>query len=597
MQTSSRLVARSATLVVASFIALLVLAGSASALVKPTISTTLSDLQLGAHPDLTVNMNFSYGATGTVGSPAYEDPATYPQPSDFRESVNHLVVNTPPGLVGNPNAVPYADRCDISVFQTGTCPGTATIGTFSIATLLLPLDTPPDPGDGGVPIAIPQIGAGAFTKVSLLKTDPEIPAKIGVTVQPPFGFQRILTIMEIAPDTAGDLHLRTVTPDGIDHVLRAGPASSSPPPGDPLANFRVDSMQLTFEGVLANGNAFMTNSTNCKKWTSSIFADATYVNDNLDSDPLATGANNYRAGNLATLTPDCTNQLDVPFPIVGTTKISSNARDVSPDFDFTVTDPGVQANGQASSTPRKVVTVVPASINVDVQQLSRICTDADFKADTCPASTKVGTVAIDTPLIAAGLSGDVYLVRNPNKTPLPDLAMQIRGAIHFTQRGTNRYINTNQIETTFDNIPEVGFSRLNVHLFGGPNGLLRTLGCPTSNKQPQDGSFTYNFTGYTGATASSTTKLNALNCFGIQKLRSFGCVFNLLRFQPTYTSRARIRRVVLIVDGKKTSTAKRAPFGFKVPAKRFKKGKHKIVLKATYDDGTVSVKKSFFKRC
>lgn len=71
----------------------------------------------------------------------------------------------------------------------------------------------------------------------------------------------------------------------------------------------------------------------------------------------------------------------------------------------------------------------------------------------------------------------------------------------------------------------------------------------------------------------------------------------MLRFQPTYTSRARIKRVVLYVGGKKVSTAKRSPFQFRVNANRFKKGLHRFRLKATYVDGSVSSKKSSFRRC
>ena len=188
--------------------------------------------------------------------------------------------------------------------------------------------------------------------------------------------------------------------------------------------------------------------------------------------------------------PDCTNQADIPFPVTGVTTISSRSRDVSPDFDFTITNPGVQADGQVSTSPKSVVTRVPASINVDTQQLGRLCEVEPFAKDECPTSSRVGTVSIETPLISAGLQGDVYLVRAAGRV-LPDLGLRMRGAISFTQKGKNVYVgeNNNMIQTTFDDIPQVGFSKLNVHLFGGPEGLLRTLACPTSNRQPDDGVF------------------------------------------------------------------------------------------------------------
>jgi hypothetical protein len=579
----------------------------ASALVKPSLTTTYSDPTLGGHPDLTVGMTFDYGATATTGSGVntIPDPATYPQPSSWKESVKAVVVDTPPGLVGNPNAIPYDQRCEPLVFQTGDCPASATIGDFTIKAVLLPRgdasDPPADvPGEDYVVQTIkpwtgvnPPAATAAYTRLSLIKSTPEVPAQIGVMVQPPFGlFTRIHQLLKIYPDTATDLKLRTETVGDIPSQLFDINA-----PSEMLARLRIDAMQIKFLGKLANGNAFMTNSTSCQKWDTRIWANAHEVNNKLDSDPLGTGTIGFIAGlQQSSITPDCTNQGAIPFPASGTTTISSNKRDVSPDFDFTVFNPGVQANGQVSTSPKSVVTTVPASINVDVNQLNRTCPSADFDADHCPAPTRVGTVAIESPLVAAGLSGDVYLVRRA-EAGLPDLGLQIRGAIHFTQRGHNRYVDGNKIQTTFDNIPQVGFSKLNVHLFGGPQGLLRTLGCPKNNKQPAIGDFNYAFTSYTGATTSSTSKLAAANCFGIQKLRSFKCVYRQLRFQPTYTSRARIKRVVLKVDKRKVATAKRVPFQFRVPARKFKKGKHKIELAARYDDGTVSKKASRFKRC
>jgi hypothetical protein len=431
-----------------------------------------------------------------------------------------------------------------------------------------------------------------LTKVSLLKTDPEVPATIGMYIKLPGVLLPIRQKIQIAPD-GSDLKLRTTTPGGITQFLLRNTVVN------PKYFVRVDALYITFFGHLPNGNDFMTNPTNCEPWESTAYASAYYANANADSDPLNEGVNNYKKVVAQPTDPDCSNQSSIPFPISGTTTISSDARDVSPDFDFTITNPGVEANGQVSTTPKNIVTTVPASINVDIQQLSRICTNAQFDSDTCPDSTKVGTVAIETPLIRAGLTGDVYLTQATPGFVLPDLGMKIRGAINFSQRGLNRYVGPrgNQIQTSFLNIPQVGFSKLNVHLFGGPNGLLRSLKCPSSNKLPEDGSFDYNFTAYSGATAASTTDLTGTPCFGIQKLRTFKCVYKILRFQPTYTSRARIKQVVLYVDGKKFSTVTKGKFQFRVAATKFAKGRHNFELRATYDDGTVSKKKSHFTRC
>src|ERR1035437_3890432 len=140
--------------------AVLWLAGAAAAAVTPSIDVSLSDTQLGAHADTTVTLDFDYGGA---------DPTLYPAPSDWRESVKQVVVDTPAGLVGNPNAIPYDDRCDPVVFETGLCPASSSVGEFTIDTTLLPGDAPDPPpvtGDSLMDIWIPPHGglAASFTR-------------------------------------------------------------------------------------------------------------------------------------------------------------------------------------------------------------------------------------------------------------------------------------------------------------------------------------------------------------------------------------------------------------------------------------------------
>lgn len=578
-------------LVTAIFALGTLLAPRAGATVTPTMDLQLSDTRLGAHADTTIKFGFDYG---------HVDPMLYPPTSPLTETVKDLVVDIPRGLVGNPNAVPYEDRCDPVVFETGLCPASATVGTFKVVSTLLGseedwADYPPEVGDTYVNLTIPGT-AGSTTRLSLLKTDPESPATFGIWIQLPFGFPVIRQKILIGPDTNSDLKLRTTT---IDPVARSFDLSDGTPGGPLITYFiRVNSIEIKFLGTLANGGKFMTNPTSCTKWASKVWARTYMNNSDATEDPLGMGVP-YKSDEAPPITPDCTNQFDIPFPITGTTTISSNSRDVSPDFDFTIELPGVQADGDlVSTTPRKIVNTVPASINVDIHQLGRLCETDQFAADACPAATRVGTVGIETPLIRAGLQGDVYLVRAIGRA-LPDLGMHIRGAIHFTQKGHVEYVGerNDQIQTTFDDVPAVGFSKLNVHLFGGEDGLLRTLKCPEGRFRPKDGSFTYRFTSYTNQTVSSVATPKLTNCFGIQNLRKLKCIGKKLRLHPTYSSRARLRYVRLNVDGRRVETAHRPPFHFRVKARRFKTGRHKYELRAFYDDGTVSAKRGTFKRC
>jgi hypothetical protein len=181
----------------------------------------------------------------------------------------------------------------------------------------------------------------------------------------------------------------------------------------------------------------------------------------------------------------------------------------------------------------------------------------------------------------------------------------VRGAITFTQLGSNRYVGAkfDQIETTFDEIPQVGFSKLTFHLDGGPTGLLRSRSCPTFNKAPALPNFTYNFTAWTGATSTSTTPLNMASCFGIQELKKYPkCLHKKIPVHPNYQSRSRVKKVSLSIDGQPKASSVKSPFRFdlkltKLKLKPKKANKHSFVLKAIYDDGTISKKTGTFRTC
>jgi hypothetical protein len=572
-----------------------------------TTLVTQTDAALGAHADFDVNINFSEGATQTTGSGLFQSevPSSYPAGSNLRETVKDLVVDIPDGLVGNPNAIPYDERCDVSTFETSYCPDSATVGQLQIKISL------PSAADSGgalsiTPFSLPKPGdldkpSAGWTRVSLLKTDPEVPAKIGVFVHSPLDFSATRTTLQIAPKTDDGLRLRTINIDDLPNTVING--NYDPAEQGYVQPLRIDWMKLKFYGKLANGHNFMTNPTKCAPWVSQVWANATYVNDNLDSFPLGPGTDGFKSDEPKTITPDCSNAGSIPFPISGNVAINTPDRDTAPSFDFTIANPGIYGDGQVSSTPQKIVTTIPASINVDVQQLGRTCPVTNFYANTCPATSKVGSVAIETPLIKKGLTGNVYLVKKNASSGLPDLGLYVTGAITFTQLGSNRYVGAkfNQIETTFDSIPQVGFSKLTFHLDGGPNGLLRSLACPTYNKAPALPTFTYNFYAYTGAYKQSTTPLNLANCFGIQTLKKYPkCLIKKLPIHPNYQSRVRVKSVTAKIDGKTKASTKKAPFRFDLKIKKLKlkqKKTHKLELKATYDDGTISKKQVNFKVC
>ncbi len=113
----------------------------------------------------------------------------------------------------------------------------------------------------------------------------------------------------------------------------------------------------------------------------------------------------------------------------------------------------------------------------DLQTLNRGFTSGP---PNCPDAAKLGTVSIRTPLLENELTGSLYLAAqntNPFRSPLalyllaedkPDgILVKLAGEVRVEEA-------TGQIVTTFRNTPQVPFSDLELHLFGGQRGSLST---------------------------------------------------------------------------------------------------------------------------
>jgi hypothetical protein len=98
----------------------------------------------------------------------------------------------------------------------------------------------------------------------------------------------------------------------------------------------------------------------------------------------------------------------------------------------------------------------------------------------CPDAAKVGTVSITTPLLTHELTGSVYLAAqntNPFRSPLaiyliaenPEYGVRVKLAGTIEPNPV-----TGQLTSTFANTPQVPFTNLKLHLFGGERASLST---------------------------------------------------------------------------------------------------------------------------
>jgi hypothetical protein len=133
---------------------------------------------------------------------------------------------------------------------------------------------------------------------------------------------------------------------------------------------------------------------------------------------------------------------------------------------------------------------LPAGLAVNPSSANGLgaCSEAQIaigldQPNSCPDSSKLGTVQIDTPVLEEPVPGAIYLAEQ-SKNPFGSLiALYIAAKLPNGQEvkmagKAEPDPSTGQIATTFANNPQLPFEDLHVNLFGGARASLRTpLSC------------------------------------------------------------------------------------------------------------------------
>jgi hypothetical protein len=151
------------------------------------------------------------------------------------------------------------------------------------------------------------------------------------------------------------------------------------------------------------------------------------------------------------------------------------------------------ANGLSTAHVKRVVMTLPQGMSVSPSSAAGLgaCAPAQIGLGTndapqCPDSSKLGTVRIDTPVLPDPLTGDIILAQQ-NENPFRSLI-----ALYIAVKGPGFYVKlpgkidldptTGQLTATFDNTPQLPFSRLQVAFGGGSQAALATPpSCGTYN--------------------------------------------------------------------------------------------------------------------
>lgn len=411
-------------------------------------SVEISDTQAGAHADLTTNLQLNE-----------HNGEAYAKTRD-------VVVELPPGIVGNPEAFPKCTVEQLGVTtQTSECPLDSQVGSTDYLVSGVATGTFANqpvynmPAPGGDVVARFGFFAGEAPIFLNVRLDSET--------------QSLIATVENASSTAeliaSKFTLWGVPGDDSHNAQRLTPveaAKNTGPPGGRESNLP--------------GVPFMTNPTTCEGGRE---ATVTVVSYQLPGSPRS---------------------LDVPFPqmtgcglvnlepttsLLPTTTQGSSGTGL--DYELNLPTKGLEsANLLGGSHLKRAEVVLPEGMSINPSQAEGlgVCSQADLARETynsapdvgCPETSKIGTVEAITPVIDRNPTGSLYVAK-PYENPFGSLIalymvlkVPDRGVLVKLKGKVTVDPSTGQITTVFDDLPQLPFKTFRLHFREGARSPLVT---------------------------------------------------------------------------------------------------------------------------
>jgi hypothetical protein len=383
-----------------------------------------------------------------------------------------VLVDLPAGLSVNPQATP---QCQLAAGASpATCPLSTQVGTSSL-TAVNPLTSAGLPLSAPVFNIAPRQGEPARFGFSVLGND--IFLNAGVAWES--DYHEYFTIHATA--------------------LKLGA-------GFELA--RILENRLVFEGTTGqggSGGAFLTTPSTCqnaevepfkRQYTTFLHADSyeeEAPGNSYDVAAPAPPSSAFLNGSQAVASPlpkgaspeGCGK---VPFAPTTSADPGTNLTDSPSGATVNVKVPFAPATDVYNSNVRVARVTLPKGmgVNPSAAPALRICTDAQFGKGTrspiaCPADSKIGTVAIDTPPLPDGtLTGNVYLGQQLSRDPESGNTYRILLAAESAARGLSVRLvgnvianrQTGQLTAVVSEAPQLPFDSVQVKLNDGPTATL-----------------------------------------------------------------------------------------------------------------------------
>ncbi len=439
------------------------------------IAAVPSLTQAGAHPDATASFGF-------VES----------DPGESDDNPKDVEVGLPAGFVGDPEAVPACARADFAgAFSPGSTGSCSPVSQVGVAT-----------------VALNQGGGGTYPVYRIAATTGS-PASFGIPV---FGVAGIVLNPRLRSDGDHGLTVETSDINGQPYGLRASSLTFWGVPADPSHD-----SERWFGGIDGDWGAssgltprsFLSNPTYCDsgpldtalrvdswqapgQWLPVDPGDPVYRS----TSPAPSGCESLRFGGLAAPA----GLSFQPAVHLADTPSGYEARLTLPHS----TNPGGLANPALRDTTVQLppgVVVNPAGANglgaCSPRQIGFLGTGFplpnpihfDEEPAACPDSAKIGTVEVQTPLLAHPLAGAVYLAEQGNnpfgsllaiylavEDPATGIVVKLAGRVEADP-------SDGRLTARFEDNPELPFTELALRFFGGSQAPLvnpQTCGAKTT---------------------------------------------------------------------------------------------------------------------
>jgi hypothetical protein len=382
-------------------------------------------------------------------------------------ALKRVRVEIPPGLAADPEALP---QCSDAEFNSNSCPASTSVGTNELIVF-----------DGAKDLAI--IGT-----VYNLEQQPGLPLDFGidVAVEP---LVNVHIFLEGHVSWSTDYHEYFE----INDIPREGELAGVKVPLSVLKS------KLIFNGRAGAGN-FLTLPTECSSTTTSYLEVESWegqISRTQTATPLGVEHCERVPFNPSAQVIPETAQSDEPDGATAEVRVPQNA--------------APEEINTADIKDAHLTLPEGLTLNPSAAHGLEACTAAEIGIGTtdpvaCPASSKLGTVTIETDLPPGSLAGSVYL-GNPSGGPIAGPpytfyvdAESIYGVSVRLKGSVNPNPDTGRLEASFSENPQLPFSDFILKLAGGAQApLANPLACGSENVEAL-------FTPYTGlaAAASST---------------------------------------------------------------------------------------------